>query len=412
MKMCFQKLGCKLIVFFAGFLFCFLLGSPIFAATLDRVVAKVNNDVITLGTLEDRVAVFSSRMETSGSVDEQLAKKKLMKTILDEMIAEKLQTQEAKKLGMKVAEKTLEEALDDLYNSNNITSEQFKEMLKNEGSDLEAYKEVIRDQILIARIRNNIIGSGAVKERSIRKYYRKNKKDYWVPGKIIASHIMLIKENGSSDNEIQFKKKKAEEILQQIQGGEGFSELAKKYSEDVSAHSGGELGAIDRGTMMPAFENAAFNLKIGEVSKVVETANGFHIIKCDNVIPGYVKEYKIVRAEIESILSSKKRKQKYQEWLKGLKKVSFIEISLFQDEKKIKKVRIAGTSERRGSSKPQAIINSDRYLKNQDKPNSNEGLSKERFIEEKLKNYKKLYDDGKISKKIFLRKKRQLLEKL
>ena len=94
MKMCFQKLVCKLVVLLAGFLFCFLLGSPIFAATLDRVVARVNNDVITLGTLEDRVAFVSSQMKTSGSIDKQLPKKKLMKTILDEMISEKLQTQE------------------------------------------------------------------------------------------------------------------------------------------------------------------------------------------------------------------------------------------------------------------------------------------------------------------------------
>ena len=68
------------------------------------------------------------------------------------MIAEKLQAQEAKKLGMEVAEKTLEKALDDIYNNNNITSEQFEDMLKNEGSDLEAYKEVIRDQILVSRV--------------------------------------------------------------------------------------------------------------------------------------------------------------------------------------------------------------------------------------------------------------------
>ena len=72
----------------------------------------------------------------------------------------------------------------------------------------------------------------------------------------------------------------------------------------------------------------------------------------------------------------------------------------------------AGASEKRGGNKPQAIINFDRYLKNQDKSNSKEGLARERFIEEKLKNYKKLYANGKISKKIFLRKKRQLLEKL
>ena len=80
-----------------GILFCFLLGSPIFAATLDRVVAKINNDVITLGTLEGRVAVFSSRMKVSDFVDEQLTKKELMKTVLDIMIAEKLQAQEAEK---------------------------------------------------------------------------------------------------------------------------------------------------------------------------------------------------------------------------------------------------------------------------------------------------------------------------
>jgi len=223
---------------------------------------------------------------------------------------------------------------------------------------------------------------------------------------------MLIKENGSSDKEIQLNKKKAEKILQQVQGGEEFSELAKKYSEDVSAHSGGELGTIDRGTMMPEFENAAFNLKIGEVSKVVETANGFHIIKCDNVIPGYVKEYKMVRSEIESILGSKKRKQKYQEWLKGLKKVSFIEISLFQDASKIKKVEISGAGERRRSTKSPAIVKFDRYLKNQRKPNHNDGLSSKRLIEEKLRSYKKLYANGKISKKTYLRKKNQLLEKL
>ena len=77
MKMCFQKLVYKVIVLLPGFLFCFLLGSPIFAATFDRVVARVNNSVITLGTLENRVAVVSSRMKTSGSVDEQLPKKKI-----------------------------------------------------------------------------------------------------------------------------------------------------------------------------------------------------------------------------------------------------------------------------------------------------------------------------------------------
>ena len=85
---------------------------------------------------------------------------------------------------------------------------------------------------------------------------------------------------------------------------------------------------------------------------------------------------------------------------------------MFQDKKKIRENTTAATSGRRGDTTPQSIINSDRYSKNQEKSNFSKDLWEERLIEEKLKNYKKLYADGKISKKIFLRKKKQLLEKL
>ena len=314
---------------------------------------------------------------------------------------------------MVVTEETLQKALDDIYNDNNITSGQFEKMLKNEGGDLDAYKEIIRDQILVSRVAKMQVGAAvAVEERSIRKYYRKNKKDYWVPEKMMVSHIMFIKENGLSSKAMQLKRKEAEKILSRIQGGEEFSELAKKYSEDVSAHSGGQIGFVSRGTMMLEFENAAFSLKVGEVSKIVETVNGFHIIKCDNIILGYAKEYKLVRSEIERILSSKKREKKYQEWLGSLKKGSFIKISLFQGAKKTKKTRISDAGREKRNTRSPATKKPDRYSKNQNKTNHDEDLSSNQLIEKKLRNYKKLYTNGKISKETFLRKKRQLLEKL
>ena len=102
--MCSQKLVCKVTALIVGLVFSFLLSPSIFAMTLDRIVAKVNADVITLMMLEDRVAGFLNKMKAAGSVDKQLKKNKLMKTVLDGMIAEKLQIQEAKKLGMVVAE--------------------------------------------------------------------------------------------------------------------------------------------------------------------------------------------------------------------------------------------------------------------------------------------------------------------
>ena len=103
MKMCSQKLVCKVTALIVGLVLSFLLSPSIFAMTLDRIVAKVNADVITLMTLEDRVAGFLNNMKAAGSVDKQLKKNILMETVLDGMIVEKLQIQEAKKSGMVVA---------------------------------------------------------------------------------------------------------------------------------------------------------------------------------------------------------------------------------------------------------------------------------------------------------------------
>lgn len=408
-----QKLVCKVTAIFWGLVFSFLLSSSIFALTLDRIVAKVNADVITLMMLEDRVAGFLNKMKAEDSDDKQLKKNKIKKMVLDGMIAEKLQIQEAEKLGMVMTEEDLQKALDDIYKKNNITSEQFKIMLKNEGSNFDDYKKIIRDQILVSRVfQMQVSSAAAVGERSAKKYYRKNKKNFWVPEKIVLSHIMFISDSDSSDKERQLQEKTAEEILRRIQAGENFFELAKKYSEDVSAHSGGQLGVVGRGMMLPEFERAAFDLKVGEVSNIVKTVNGFHIIKCDNIIPGYTKEFKLVKSEIKKILSSEKREKRYQEWISELKKKSFITVSLFSDSKEIKNIRASNAVTKKGSFKRPETINPNRYPNNQNKHSRDEVLSVKRLIEIKLKKYKKLYANGEISKKTYLIKKKQLLKNL
>ena len=413
MKIFSQKLVCKVTALIVGLVFSFLLSSSIFALTLDRIVAKVNADVITLMMLEDRVAGFLNKMKAAGSVDKQLEKNKLKKTVLDGMIAEKLQIQEAEKLGMVVTEEVLQKALDDIYKKNNITSEQFEIILTNEGSNFDDYKKIIRDQILVSRMVQMQVGSAAaVGERSVRKYYRKNKKNFWVPEKMILSHILFISGTDLSDKERQLQEKTAEEILRRIQAGENFFELAKKYSEDVSAHSGGQLGVVGRGMMLPEFERAAFDLKVGEVSNIVKTVNGFHIIKCDNIIPGYTQEFKLVKSEIKKILSSEMREKKYQEWMSELKKKSFITVSLVSDGKEIKNIRASNAVTKKGSFKRPKTINPNRNPNKQNKHSRDEVLSVKRLVEIKLKKYKKLYANGEISKKTYLIKKKQLLGKL
>ncbi|SVE05647.1 uncharacterized protein METZ01_LOCUS458501, partial [marine metagenome] len=169
------------------FVFCLSFAVSLEAVTLDRVVARVNSDVITLGALNERIPVVVDQMKAAGANVEESSEKNLKKDVLDLMIAEKLQAQKAKKLGMVVSEETIQKVLDDLYVDNNLTSEQFQSLLFNEGSSLEAYKEVIREQILVSRIsKMQVNGSNVRDERVLRGYYRKNKKKYWVDEEVVV----------------------------------------------------------------------------------------------------------------------------------------------------------------------------------------------------------------------------------
>jgi peptidyl-prolyl cis-trans isomerase SurA len=408
-----RNLVYRLITTIAAFMFCFIYSTSIFAATLDGIVAKVNADVITLGTLEKKVAKLLLQKEYSGSVDQELIKNDLMKAVLEGLIIEKLKIHEAKKIGMVVSDEDIQKKLDEIYKTNNITYEQFKSMLENDGSSLDAYKELISDQIYISRIvQMQLSATTPVGEKSVRNYYRKNKKDFFVSAKIELSQIMLVKDKGSSSKEIQLLKIKADEIFQFIKDGDKFSNLARKFSDDVTAHSGGKIGVVSRGSMLPELENAAFDLREGEVSRLVETVNGFHIIKCDSFIPGHAKDYKSVRPEIERILSFRSREKKYEKWIKGLKEKAFIQSSLDLKSKKVKRIRGRNTIKKKTRAQSPKFKKADEYTQKQKKNIKYEVLSNKRWIENKLKKYKELYVEGEISKKLYLIKKRQLLEKL
>jgi hypothetical protein len=140
--------------------------------------------------------------------------------------------------------------------------------------------------------------------------------------------------------------------------------------------------------------------------------NGFHIIKCDNIIPGYTKEFKLVKSEIINMLSSKNRESEYRKWMSELKKKSFIRVSLDSDDKEIKNISASNSPQKKMSFKRPKTINSYRNSNKQNKDGQDENLSVKRLVEKKLKKYKKLYANGEISKKLYLIKKKQLLGKL
>jgi peptidyl-prolyl cis-trans isomerase D len=149
-----------------------------------------------------------------------------------------------------------------------------------------------------------------VSDREIERYYRQNMFRYESPEQAGASHI-LFKVDPDSDEEAV--RKKAEDVLAQARAGADFAELARKYSEDTSAADGGDLGFFGRGQMVPEFENAAFSLDEGQISDLVRTTYGYHILRGSGRQQGFTRPLDAVREEIRGALTQEKARAAMEE---------------------------------------------------------------------------------------------------
>ncbi len=299
------------------------------AMVFDQVVAKVNSEIVTLSAVEERAEIFRQlSLGTSASVSEQA----MLKDALSAIIEEKLQVQEGRKLNFTIDGSAIDTALEDIKKKNGLSDEQLQEMLKREGRSLKSYRRHIRDQLMVSKVTRFEIGRRAkISEESIAKYYTENPKEFWQEGKIRTRHILFIAERGSPEEFRKEKLQEAEKILLELQRGDDFAKLAMEHSEDISASNGGDVGFVGKGKMVPEFEEAVFNLKPGQISGVVETEYGYHIIKVEEVLPGKTLTLEDVKNRIHQILIMQKQKQVYDAWMNELKDSAFIEITLFED---------------------------------------------------------------------------------
>jgi peptidyl-prolyl cis-trans isomerase SurA len=318
--------------FFAILLFLiFFIPETAITKVLDRVAAKVNNEIITLSSVNERVELLKQKSRG----DYQGSKEEILDEALNEIVEEKLQLQEGKKRGLVVDDSAVEAAVKDIEKKNGLQEGQLAIMLESEGRSMESYKNHIRDQILVSKVVRFELGSRVnISESKITKYYHNNQKDFWESGKARVRHILVLTEKGLSADKKKDKYLLVKSILREVKDGRDFSDAAKEYSEDISASEGGDVGFVEKGKMVPEFENAVYRMKEGEISDIVETEYGYHIIKVDKILAGRTLPLKDVKNKIQFILSSKKRKSAYEEWMHELRKSAFIEISLFKKPNK------------------------------------------------------------------------------
>jgi peptidyl-prolyl cis-trans isomerase SurA len=385
------------------------------AKTFDRVIAKINDNIVTLSEVEDRAKLIT--MERRGKQGlKPFTPKEIKKEALNLILEEKLLIQEGKKtLNITVSDASVEDAIKEIKTANRVPDDVFLAMLEKEGITLKGYKKKIREQIIISKVRNHHIRNSArISEKKTKQYYIKNRKDFLTSSKIHVAHILFIFGESISETSRELKRERAEEALKKIRSGMSFKEAAKKYSEDVSASSGGDLGILERGKMLKEFEEAAFKLRQGQVSPIVVTPYGLHIIKVDKVIPKKYKSYKTVKPEIQNILFGKIAQKQYARWIAGLKKDAYIENYLFDSPKnKMLSKRMSQTArlprkselnnrKKRTSTKQKKKMSS----------NGNQNGSEVESLKKRLQYIKILEKRNIISKQEYEKRKKDLLKSL
>ena len=160
-----------------------------------------------------------------------------------------------------------------------------------------------------------------VKEREIRRYYEKNLETYTTPPKVKARHILFKVDPDAEEEQLQQRREELQQLLDEIRQGGDFEALAKTKSEDATAEKGGDLGWFQPGEMVPAFEDAAFRLAIGEVSDIVQSPFGLHLIRVDEREEQVEKDLEEVREEITALLTEKRSEKKLNEELTRIEAV-------------------------------------------------------------------------------------------
>jgi len=248
------------------------------AVAADRIVAVVNDEVVTLYELRTRLDSALNQLKRQGTP--LPAQDVLERQMLERMVIDKVQLQYARDSGLRVDDAQLEQALQRIAAGNKLSLAQFRQALEKDGIVFAKFREEIRDEMTIARVREREVENKIViSDGEIDNYLAAESTKVGGGEEYEMAHILLRAPESASPEQIQKLKAKADQILDRLNKGEDFAQVAAAYSDAPDGLQGGNLGwrALDR---LPAiFAETASRLKAGEVSPVLRSSNGFHVVK-------------------------------------------------------------------------------------------------------------------------------------
>lgn len=306
----------------AVFLFavvCLFVASSLGAKVVNKTVATVDGEMILMSEYERRAKpVIEEYEKFLTGPDKEIKIKELKKKILEQMIDEKILIQEAKRKKVKVNSKEIQDGIGEIRKRFG-TEEEYNQELARQGLSEEKFREQVKEQLMVIKLIDQEIKAKVVSptDTEIEDFYKQNESEMVEPEQVRARHILIKVDENTDKNKAL---RRIREILKEVKKGEtSFAEFAKKYSEGPSAPRGGDLGFFIRGQMVREFEDAAFALKVGEISDVVETEYGYHIIQCIEKKASEKKSLEEVRDYLRNFIFQKRMEEQYEKWLRTLR---------------------------------------------------------------------------------------------
>jgi peptidyl-prolyl cis-trans isomerase SurA len=290
---------------------------------LDRIVAVVNDEVVTLSEVETAATPYLPQNDTEAK------KKALYKDILDQLVAERLLGQQIKEAKIDINEDEVDRAIKDITRQNKITEEELKQAVEARGMSIGQYREdlktqLIRLKIVDMKVRSRVI----VPEADIKAEYERTTRDDKPEQLVRIRHLYFRYGDGADLKEKTRVNGVAAAAKKRAAGGEDFATLAKEVSQGPTAAQGGDLGELAEAGLLPELARVVKTMRPGQISEPIETINGVHVVKLEERRMKEQRPYGELRDQIYQRLYQKEVETQMRIWLDELRATSAVEIRL------------------------------------------------------------------------------------
>jgi peptidyl-prolyl cis-trans isomerase SurA len=311
----------------ASFIFYFY-PPTVTARLIEQVIVVIDGEPYTLSNIREHAKLKLKREFPTGELSEINQEDRV---VLEQFITERLLAAEVERAGIKVTEEDVDRHIEQIKAKNQISDEQLKRALSQQGLSMESYRALMRSEIEKGEIINREVRKKVnITDKDVERYHQLNQKQYTTEERVRLQHILLpLLEKASPDGEKEAMRK-ANEIYRRAVSGEDFGALARSYSDGAGASEGGDIGWVKRGGLLKEIDEVAFNkLSPGEISQPVRTSLGIHIIRLTERDGGQLLPLSAVGDKIKKELYAKIAEERFQKWLKtDLRKKHRVDVKL------------------------------------------------------------------------------------